>query len=248
MSPYDQQAGPGIGATLKDARRRRGMDLSEVEERTKIRVRYLRAIENEDWDILPGPAYPRLLRAYAHLGLDGEGLADEYRRAGSRAAAAARAVSGAGPAAVRAARGPSPSRALIVGVGVRSALVAVMAVIGATPGATRRRQHDGGKHAGKRGHPATEAGAASEPAGHRSARASTPPTSGSASSTAGQPLVDGQVLAAGAEEGPSVSGSFTAPFGAATVQVDADRRQERNSKRPSRLGYSRSTRAEISSS
>ena len=37
MSPYDHQAGPGIGATLKDARRRLGMDIKEAEDRTKIR-------------------------------------------------------------------------------------------------------------------------------------------------------------------------------------------------------------------
>ena len=82
MSPYDQQAGPGIGATLKDARRRLGMDIKEAEDRTKIRTRYLRALEAEEWEILPGPAYVRgFLRTYGQiLGLDGEALADRYRR------------------------------------------------------------------------------------------------------------------------------------------------------------------------
>ena len=47
MSRYDQQQGPGIGATLKDARRRMGMDIKEAEDRTKIRTRYLRALEAE---------------------------------------------------------------------------------------------------------------------------------------------------------------------------------------------------------
>ena len=73
MSPYDQQAGPGIGATLKDARRRLGMDIKEAEDRTKIRTRYLRALEAEEWEILPAPAYVRgFLRTYGQLlGLDG---------------------------------------------------------------------------------------------------------------------------------------------------------------------------------
>ena len=71
-----------IGNALKDARRRIGMDVKEAEERTKIRAKYLRALEAEDWEVLPAPAYVRgFLRTYgALLGLDGEHLADEFRR------------------------------------------------------------------------------------------------------------------------------------------------------------------------
>ena len=58
------------------------MDIKEAEERTKIRTRYLRALEAEDWEVLPAPAYVRgFLRTYGQiLGLDGEALADRYRR------------------------------------------------------------------------------------------------------------------------------------------------------------------------
>lgn len=58
------------------------IDLSEVEERTKIRAKYLRAIENEDWDLLPGPVYVKsFLRTYGDLlGLDSRLLIDEFRR------------------------------------------------------------------------------------------------------------------------------------------------------------------------
>ena len=71
-----------IGATLRDARRRYGLEVREVEERTKIRARYIRALENEDWETLPAPAYIRgFLRTYGQLlGIDGEMLADEFRR------------------------------------------------------------------------------------------------------------------------------------------------------------------------
>ena len=71
-----------IGMALKDARRRIGMDVKEAEERTKIRAKYLRALEAEDWEVLPAPAYVRgFLRTYgALLGLDGDHLADEFRR------------------------------------------------------------------------------------------------------------------------------------------------------------------------
>lgn len=70
-----------IGATLKEERGRQGLDISAVEELTKIRAKYLRALENEDWEVLPGAAYVRgFLRTYAGtLGLDAEALVDEYR-------------------------------------------------------------------------------------------------------------------------------------------------------------------------
>ena len=70
-----------IGAILTRTREREGLDLPEVEEKTKIRVRYLRALEDEDWEVLPAPAYARgFLRAYAELlGLDAELLVDEFR-------------------------------------------------------------------------------------------------------------------------------------------------------------------------
>lgn len=57
------------------------IDVSEIEEQTKIRARYLRALENEEWGLLPGPAYTKsFLRAYAQaLGLDGRALVDEYK-------------------------------------------------------------------------------------------------------------------------------------------------------------------------
>ena len=72
----------GIGETLREARGRRKVDLSQVEAEIKIRVRYLQAIENEEWDALPGGAYTRgFIRTYAaHLGLDGDRLADDFRR------------------------------------------------------------------------------------------------------------------------------------------------------------------------
>src|SRR5919106_1569413 len=66
----------GIGERLREARRARGLDLEEVAERTKIRSRYLRALEDEDWDLLPGATYVRgFLHAYAELlGLDAEAI------------------------------------------------------------------------------------------------------------------------------------------------------------------------------
>jgi cytoskeletal protein RodZ len=64
---------PDIGETLRDARMRARIDVSEIEAKTKIRAKYLRALENEEWSLLPGPTFVKsFLRTYAQaLGLDG---------------------------------------------------------------------------------------------------------------------------------------------------------------------------------
>ncbi len=71
-----------IGTTLREARIRARIDISEVEAKTKIRAKYLRAIENEEWDLLPGPVYVKsFLRTYGDfLGVDSRMLVDEYKR------------------------------------------------------------------------------------------------------------------------------------------------------------------------
>ena len=57
------------------------IDVSEIEAQTKIRAKYLRALENEEWDLLPGPTYVKsFLRTYAEaLDLDAKLLVDEYK-------------------------------------------------------------------------------------------------------------------------------------------------------------------------
>ena len=47
----------GIGKILKDSREARGITLDEVSEATKIRVKYLEAIEQEEFQLLPGEVY-----------------------------------------------------------------------------------------------------------------------------------------------------------------------------------------------
>jgi helix-turn-helix protein len=69
-----------IGSSLKDARLRQGVDLAEAELATKIRSKYLSALEEERFDILPAQTYVKgFLRSYAeYLGLDGQLYVDEY--------------------------------------------------------------------------------------------------------------------------------------------------------------------------
>lgn len=73
---------PRVGQVLRQARTQRGIELSEVERVTKIREKFLRAMEEDRWEALPAPAYARgFLEIYARfLGLDDEALVDEYRR------------------------------------------------------------------------------------------------------------------------------------------------------------------------
>jgi cytoskeleton protein RodZ len=72
---------PSIGDTLREARMRQRLDIADVEAKTKIRAKYLRALENEEFGMLPGPTFVKtFLRSYAEvLGLDPHRLVDEYR-------------------------------------------------------------------------------------------------------------------------------------------------------------------------
>lgn len=69
-----------IGNSLRTAREKQGLGYPDVELATKIRAKYIRALEEEDFTVLPGDAYIRgFLRTYAdYLGLDGEIYVEEY--------------------------------------------------------------------------------------------------------------------------------------------------------------------------
>jgi cytoskeleton protein RodZ len=72
---------PSIGDTLREARMRQRLDIADVEAKTKIRAKYLRALENEEFGMLPGPTFVKtFLRSYAEvLGLDPHRLVEDYR-------------------------------------------------------------------------------------------------------------------------------------------------------------------------
>jgi hypothetical protein len=69
-----------IGNSLREARLRRGIEFVQAEGATKIRGKYLRALEEEQFSLLPSPTYVKgFLRTYAeYLGLDGQLYVDEY--------------------------------------------------------------------------------------------------------------------------------------------------------------------------
>src|SRR2546430_15628288 len=69
-----------IGESLREARTRRGLTPADVHKAIRIRERYLTALEEERWEMLPGEAYVRgFLKTYADfLGLEGNLYLDEY--------------------------------------------------------------------------------------------------------------------------------------------------------------------------
>jgi cytoskeleton protein RodZ len=231
----------GVGTILRETRSRRAIELSEVEAATRIRLRYLRAIENEEWDVLPGGVYTRgFIRTYASfLGLDGERLVEDYRESVERWHR--------GPA--EPSRSPSPSvsgdaprrfQVPLAGLVVLAVIaVAVLAVV-AIPGGSRDEASPEAPNAV----PDHSAQAKQQPQSQQS------PAAGVSVQLAaraevwvclldarGRPIVDGQILQAGAEEGPFRSGSFTLSFGNGEVTMLIDGREADIAATASPIGY-----------
>jgi cytoskeleton protein RodZ len=72
---------PEIAEQLRSARERAGLDIATVEADTKIRGKYLRALESGEWELLPEPTSTKaFLRTYAdYLGLDGRALVENFK-------------------------------------------------------------------------------------------------------------------------------------------------------------------------
>src|SRR5436305_2362045 len=116
---------------------RQRLDITDVEAQTKIRAKYLRALENEDFGMLPGPTFVKsFLRTYAEfLGLDPHVLVEEYRarhdpRDESELTPFARPPSG------RQRRRPPRRPTWLPIVGAVGALVALLLVLGLTGGSS----------------------------------------------------------------------------------------------------------------
>jgi hypothetical protein len=123
---------PEIGATLREARMRARLDVSEIEAQTKIRAKYLRALENEEWSLLPGPTFIKsFLRTYAQaLNLDGRALVEEYRLHHERPSEAAFDPIASTPQRTRQrVPGAGPSRAYMISVGVVVAVIVLLIVL-----------------------------------------------------------------------------------------------------------------------
>jgi hypothetical protein len=124
---------PEIGATLREARMRARIDISEIEAETKIRAKYLRALENEEWDLLPGPTFVKsFLRTYAEaLDLDAKLLLEEYKLRHDRPSE--QELLPISPRTTPGRRAPAPRpripRGVVIGV-LLAGLLAVLFVLG----------------------------------------------------------------------------------------------------------------------
>jgi cytoskeleton protein RodZ len=231
----------GVGTILREARNRRKVELSEVEAATRIRPRYLRAIEDEEWDVLPGGVYTRgFIRTYASfLGLDGERLAEEYRQGVEKwSRIPAERVAAAGPDSGDRSFQRLSTAPIVVLVVLAVLAVAVIAIV-AIPG--------GGGGGEPVSAPTPSASKAREDQ-QSQPRSQRPGVSVLLAASAevwvcvldgkGDALVDGQILEAGAEEGPFRSGSFTVSFGNGEVSMRIDGRQAKIPATSSPIGYS----------
>jgi cytoskeleton protein RodZ len=145
----------GVGNKLREARGRRKLSLEDVEEATKIRGRYLQAIEDEDWEQLPSETYARaFIRTYSALvGLDGDRLAEEQRQSRGAARPGERLprVDPKPRPVVRRRRRKIPSR--LIAVLVTLAVLAALLVVGLTSGGsdeqTPKQPHQPAPHIGQ---------------------------------------------------------------------------------------------------
>jgi transcriptional regulator with XRE-family HTH domain len=229
-----------IGSTLREARIRHHIDLIEIEEKTKIRVRYLRALENEEWDVLPGPTYTRsFIRTYASfLGLDGERLADDLRRQQEDQLhePGAREPRPRQPRPVRAGDGPR-----IPGIAIAAAatalLIALLVVLGLTAGDNGNSPSKGtGDRSGKTAAKHKGAGAQRKP-GVSIKLTATAEVWVCALAADGTAVVNGQILQAGASEGPFHSGKFDLAFGNGSVDLNVNGKPFKIQDTPSPVGY-----------
>jgi cytoskeleton protein RodZ len=230
-----------IGELLRQAREARGLTVDAASEATKIRARYLRALEAEDWDAMPAPAYARgFLRTYAaYLGLDADGVVEEYRRATE--AAPAEPPPAPEPPAPLVPGGWGRARVpwRLVGVGVVVAVVVFLFVLGIVGGGGG----GGGspKHAGRSHH-----------RHHHHKQAPKPPPQPTEASIqlrttaevwvclvdeSGKPLVNGEILPAGETRGPFRATTFDLNLGNGSVQMRADDRDFSVPPSSSPLGY-----------
>ena len=219
---------PTIGQKLRQAREERGAELSDVEVATKIRVKFLEAMEEDRWGDLPAPVYARgFLDIYArHLGLDQQALLDEYRQTveGERHEPIPQSVDQAGHAQADPPGAPHPARSTVGPVAKVVAGLLVLVVVGLvivgliggsdeaaaptrarrgrTTGPRRRLRHADHDHDGTT--PADEVSVELR---------ATAPVWVCLVDDSGTPVVDSETLSADESRGPFSAGGFDVTFG-----------------------------------
>jgi Helix-turn-helix domain len=225
---------PRVGQVLREARTERGIELSEVERVTKIRIKFLRAMEEERWEALPAPVYARsFLSTYARfLGLDDQALVDQYRRTAEGADRIEpipyQVVQ---PGSRR--RGRSIKLVAVLFAGLVAAVVLGLVIVGSLGGSD-----DGGDAADQRGGRATGSAAKAATTGETQAPAGQLPSAEASEvslelrSTGAvwiclvddeeRAPINGETLAAGEVRGPFASRAFEVTLGNGSVEMTVD--------------------------
>lgn len=244
----------GVGKRLREARTRRKLTLQEVEASTKIRGRYLRAIENEDWEQLPGDTYARaFIRTYgALLGLDGERLAEEQRRARGSVRPGERLPRvDPRPRRIERRRRTAPRvPSGLVAVLVTAAVVVALLVVGISGGGgsgdsnSDRQAAPGadGREPGAEEKPVPRP----EPKGHTLKLLADGEVWVCLLGGDSKRLVEGEILAPGESAGPFRSGSFTLALGNGAVTMTVDGKKQSLPEPPSPIGFAVDSRGSVS--
>jgi cytoskeleton protein RodZ len=229
-----------IGSTLREARMRERIDISEVEAQTKIRAKYLRAIENEEWDLLPGPIYAKsFLRTYSdYLGLDSRMLLDEFRRRYEHPSEHDARPAGRIPARERdrrPRRSPVPSWAPI-GV-VIVAILAILYVVGLTQSSqtSTNARKPATRHHAARAVPPTTSPATVAPTRVTLRLVPTSPVYVCLVNGGGTKLINEQTFAAGQTIPTETSSRLLLTLGNASVQMKVNGRVVRVAPSPSAI-------------
>jgi len=222
---------PTVGQTLREARSERGVELSEVERATKIRVKFLEAMEGDRWEKLPAPVYARgFLDIYArYLGLDQRALLDEYSKAveGDRHEAIPESV--IKPGTLRQSRPARRAQSInlkAVGkvlAGVFVLVIAGLVIVGSIGGS----DDDGGDQGqrakesrGESARPPTSPTTPTTPSGQVSVELrSTAAVWVCLVDDSGDPLVDSETLSADESRGPFSADGFDVTFGNGSVEM-----------------------------
>jgi len=223
MVTRNEGAGLPIGEVLKRSRDRLKIDIGKAESDTRIRAKYLRALENEEWSVLPGPTYVKgYLRTYGkYLGLDTDALVDEYRRTIERSPATERPYLFSEPLLERRRRpAPPQRRAWGQGLAILGVLVlavgAVFALVRTDPlnwfGSSGSAHHHKARHQQQGHHGSHGSGHHHGGGGGGGGGGSGKPVSVSLVTHDemvvclrpghGRPLIDAQTIVAGTKEGP----------------------------------------------
>jgi hypothetical protein len=242
------------------------VDLEEIHAATGIRARYLRAIEQEDWDALPEEFYARsFIRKYArYLDLDPDPLVAEYRRQrgtvgglGDAPTAPFARTSSRRAEALRRRRRRQGIYAWVAAAALAAVVVVVLVLLasggGGGSGGTKEANGGGGadttkeqtKHSGQGNAHKQGGGGATVETSRRfykpdEVTLKIEPTAevwACVLDAQGKPLVDGVTLAAGETIGPFKSRSYTAALGNGSVEVTIDGKAAHTPSTPSPIGF-----------